>query len=204
MRKHKDNNLNYLIMKKFTNYKLGALLMLILVAFTACEKSENVTAPASNQTVLRPTNAITLEHYKTYTNLYKEQRLKDFNAKHPEFPMGDTQKVWFSIDAMKDYIAYVEAISTEKGIPVTGISFHYGVYPKTKEYGIYGGYQTLVMTPTTTINGKNKDFEPLQSTYGNPKPFAEATSNPNIAGKDETTETESSAANRGESIPPEN
>ena len=170
--------------------------MLVLLAFTACEKSENAVEPTGSQTVLRPTNAITLEHYKTYTNLYKEQRLKDFNAKHPEFPMGDTQKVWFSIDAMKDYIAYVEAVSAEKGIAVTGISFHYGVYPKTEEYGIYGGYQTLVMTPTTTINGKNEDFEPLQSTYGNAKPFSEAIKNPNAKNE------QCIAANRGSSAPP--
>ncbi len=190
-------------MKNFTHTKLVTFLLLIAITFTSCNKGDQVTAPNDDsETVMRPQNAISLEHYKTYKRLYKEQRLNDFNAKHPEFPMGDTQKVWFSIETMKNYIAYVESVSAKKGIPVTGISFHYGVYPKTKEYGIYGGYQTLVMIPTAMIDGYNRDFEPLQSTYGEPKPFDDATANVNIAGKDETTETESSAANRGLVSPP--
>lgn len=183
--------------------KIFGLLLVVIITLSSCTSKDEISIVSNqSQDVTRPQNAITLEHFKEYTALYKATRLKDFNANHPEFPYGDTQKVWFSIDAMKDYIKYVETISAEKGIPVTGISFHYGVYPKTKEYGIYGGYQTLVMTPTTDIDGKTVDFEPLQSEYGNAKPFDQATSNPNIAGKDETTETESSAANRGTSQPP--
>ena len=191
-------------MKNFRNTKMAAFLLLIGLTFMSCNKNDQAVAPNSDsETVMRPQNAISLEQYTTYTNLYKEQRLKDFNAKHPEFPMGDTQKVWFSIETMKNYIAYIESVSAKKGIPVTGISFHYGVYPKTKDYGIYGGYQTLVMTPTAMIDGRNRDFEPLQSTYGEPKAFGDATSNVSITGKDETTETESSAANRGLVSPPE-
>lgn len=115
---------------------------------------------------------------------------------------------WYKIEDLKQYIAYVERISKEKKIPVTG----FRIYPTSYPINYYDeklmGRQTLIFTPTTTINGKNDvAFEPLYSEIGKPVIVSEflekvKKKKSNLAKSINTTSIQSSSANRLEPSPP--
>lgn len=76
---------------------------------------------------------------------------------------------WYNIDDLKQYIAYIERISKEKDIPLTGFRIYPSTYPKNYKYKELRNVQTLIFTPTTKIGDKEDvAFEPLYSEKGKP------------------------------------
>lgn len=76
----------------------------------------------------------------------------------------DTRDVTFSIDDLKQYIAYVEKIANKKGLKGLGLRFYFGAYPKNDPTPNikYPGYTTLFFMPTHQVesdsNSANKFF----------------------------------------------
>ncbi|PHR73603.1 MAG: hypothetical protein COA67_02430 [Lutibacter sp.] len=81
----------------------------------------------------------------------------------------DTREVWFQIDSLKKYLAYVEKLSKDSGVEITGFNFISAAYPDKPIYGNQKNYQTLILNPTTTKGDNPRvSFDPLYSTNGNP------------------------------------
>lgn len=67
----------------------------------------------------------------------------------------------FEFSKFKKYLGHIEAQSKKAKIKITGISF---IYASKKNYnGTNKSYQSLLYIPTTTINGKQVQFDPVQS-----------------------------------------
>jgi hypothetical protein len=99
------------------------------------------------------------------------------------FPWNfDAQSAWFSLEALKDFIATIEQeVSKHPEYPTStlGIRLYYAAYPANEyapEVGFefpkeYANLHTLVAIPTKEIAGNNQDFNPADGkTYDGTKP----------------------------------
>lgn len=155
-------------MKTLTMISRLFLVALVLVSFTSCKDIAHTPAP--NQTCFpyegRPSQTISYKEMASMLRKYKNTRegvLK--NA----LGFEDTREVWFQIDSLKKYIAYIEKKSKESGVKITGINIMSSVYPKDPIFGNQQGYQTLILNPTTKKGNDNTvSFDPLYSENGTP------------------------------------
>jgi hypothetical protein len=106
---------------------------------------------------------------KHYDNTRVEALKRTNNGKE------DTRENYYPLEDLKAYIAYVEKLSKEKKIKITGINIINAAYPDdTSRYPVKANYQTLIFMPATSIgNEKNVSFDPLHSKIGKPKRFDE-------------------------------
>ncbi|MHB0755186.1 hypothetical protein [Polaribacter sp. M15] len=118
---------------------------------------------------------------------------------------------WYNIDDLKQYIAYIERISKEKDIPLTGFRIYPSTYPKNYKDKELRNVQTLIFTPTTKVGDKNDvAFEPLYSEKGKPaeiqqflnKVRAKKVNTAGILNLNMQDGLESSSANRLNPTPP--
>ncbi|WP_064966686.1 hypothetical protein [Tenacibaculum ovolyticum] len=144
--------------------KFLVVATLATMIFTSCsqdsldEASKEVDAKVS-----RPYNALNYKELVPMLEHYDETRKSVL-----EKALGheDTRMSYFSIETIENYLAYVKTLSKEKGIRITGINFVSASYPENTTHGV-PNYQTIVFMPTTEINGKNINFDPVQSSEGN-------------------------------------
>ncbi|WP_422090178.1 hypothetical protein [Tenacibaculum ovolyticum] len=144
--------------------KFLVVATLATMIFTSCsqdsldEASKEVDAKVS-----RPYNALNYKELVPMLEHYDETRKSVL-----EKALGheDTRMNYFSIETIENYLAYVKTLSKEKGIRITGINFVSASYPENTTHGV-PNYQTMVFMPTTEINGKNINFDPVQSSEGN-------------------------------------
>jgi len=75
----------------------------------------------------------------------------------------DVRDVWFDLEALKDYIAYVEQTAAKKGITKNlGLRVYFGAYPDKQEYEDKRGKATVVFLPTHSSYGsENENFSDL-------------------------------------------
>ena len=131
--------------------------------FTSCNQDKLVDAPTDKETkVSRPYNAL---NYKELVPMLEDYDKTRKPVLENALGFEDTRMNYFSIETIENYLAYVKTLAKEKGIKVTGINFVSASYPK----GMHGNenYQTMVFMPTTEVNGKNINFDPVQSSKGN-------------------------------------
>jgi len=112
----------------------------------------------------------------------------DSNIK-PELGTNLTKSVWFSLENLENYLAYIKKEATNNNIEVSGIRFH--MVAKTKDTK----QLTLALTPTYESNAKQVDFDPVLSTQNKPKTLESIETDPRKA--DES----GSILNRGDLIP---
>jgi len=152
--------------------KIKNLILLVCVLFlSSCKKEvENLSCYPNSK---RPNIAITYEEMAEMFDEYDDGAKKVLDKYMKKESKGkdsvSTISNWYRLEDLKQYIAYLEKISAEKGIKLTGIKIYPATYPK--DYGIkkYRERQTLIFTPTTIIEGKEDvAFEPLYSKKGNP------------------------------------
>lgn len=87
---------------------------------------------------------------------------------------NDTRVNFFKLEDLKAYLAYIEKLSKEKNIELTGVNIISAAYPHDYADEQKRNYQTLIFMPTTKVNNAiNISFEPLQSENSNPKLLAE-------------------------------
>ncbi len=127
----------------------------------------------------RPSNAIT---YKEMASMFHEYDTgqKLVLDKYRENYTGDANDAvetishYYEINQLKQYIKYLERISKEKEIKLTGVRIFSAAYPKNYSNKSLRGRHTLIFMPTAKIGEKNNvAFEPLYSTNNNPIKFTE-------------------------------
>lgn len=163
----------------------------------------------------RPSQAITYEEMAVMMEAFDNGAKKVLDAYTKEVTNGkdsiSTVYNWYKLEDLKQYIAYIEKISKEKNIPVTGFRIYPSEYPKNASNQNVSGRQTLIFTPTTSVNGKDDvAFEPLYSENGKPVLISEflekarkhRLKNGNFLKSMDTTSIQSSSANRITPVPP--
>lgn len=116
----------------------------------------------------RPAQAINYEEaasmFKTYDNGQKKV-LDEYIIKRSRGKDSvSTVSIFFEIDELKQYIAYIERLSKEKEIELTGIRIFNAAYPADYEKEEYQNRTTTILFPTTNIGDKkNIAYEPLES-----------------------------------------
>lgn len=166
----------------------------------------------------RPTQAISYPDmasmFKEYDNGQKIVLDEYIREKTKGKDSIATVSQFFSLSGIKQYIAYIERLSQEKKIDLTGIRIFTSAYPSDYKIKEYQNRVSFILAPTADIGiKKNVAYEPLQSTIGNPVSMKSVLDRY----ADETTKTvnrasvftlnlmegdESSALNRGQIEPP--
>jgi len=127
----------------------------------------------------RPSNAITYKEMASMFHQYdvgQKPVLDKYRREFTKDPKDTIESVshFYDINQLKQYIAYLERLSKEKDIKLTGIRIFSAAYPKDYVDKELRGRQTLVFMPTAdTKESKNVAFEPLYSKKGEAIPFTE-------------------------------
>lgn len=70
----------------------------------------------------------------------------------------DAISSWFSLDELKEYIAYVEEQGKEKGIDVNGLRVYFGSYAANDKKADRKGLSTVFLVPTEPrVGAQQKD-----------------------------------------------
>jgi hypothetical protein len=107
-----------------------------------------------------PKNLVTIQYLKDGMELYES----GFNTKTAD---NQTKAVWFSLNDLKEYIAYVESEAKAKNIAVSGIRFHLiaeNGSPEAINLDLCPTYETADSKGAT----QQVSFDPSQSETGKP------------------------------------
>lgn len=203
---------------KIKSTKFIVFFTLSILFFSCKSETKHEGSIKDNQNSERPIQAIT---YTEMASMFKEydngQRivLNDYISKKSEgVDTIATISQFFSLSEIKQYIAYIERLSKEKEIELTGIRIFTSAYPSDYKIKEYQNRMCFILAPTANIGDqKNIAYEPLESGMSKPVPMI------SILDKyaDETTKSvnrasvfslnvissdDSSALNRGPITPP--
>ncbi|KGL58978.1 hypothetical protein [Polaribacter sp. Hel1_85] len=157
------------IVQKF--FPILFLSLFILSCETKCDHRDHEINDS------RPSNAITYQEMADMFHQYdvgQKKVLDKYRADLTKNPNDAIETIshFYELDDLKQYIAYLEKLSKEKEIKLTGIRIFSAAYPKEHSDKSLRGRQTLVFMPTAKIGDSNGvAFEPLYSKKGNPIPF---------------------------------
>lgn len=152
-------------MKKITPLKIAIFtFLLVLSSCSEPNKKHDVKVETPNQII----------EIKTAIKMYQEDlKIKEkvinptLKELYQDDTFVDTQFAWFSLDEMRDYIKYIDAIQKENPQHnVSGIRVYFGRYSKNNATK-YPNQQTVFMVPTVNNKGINSNHENL-----NHLPFA--------------------------------
>ncbi|WP_299015768.1 hypothetical protein [uncultured Polaribacter sp.] len=127
----------------------------------------------------RPENAITYKEMAGMFHQYDVGQKKVLDKYRKEFTRNKQDTIesishFYEIAQLKQYIAYLERLSKEKDIELTGVRIFSAAYPRDHSTIAKRGRQTLIFMPTAKIGNKNSvAFEPLYSEKGTPIKFTE-------------------------------
>jgi hypothetical protein len=101
----------------------------------------------NDKTITReqPQQLITSELAKDLNQRYIEERHKLIST---TIGKEDATAIWYSINELENYIAYLKAQGLQKGYDVKGIRFYLGVYPQNATYAEKAGLTTIFLAPT--------------------------------------------------------
>ena len=150
---------------------LSSFSILMFSCNSECEHTKSDISCYPNDT--KPLQVITYEEMADMMDAFDKGPKKELNKYLKKVTNGkdsvSTNYNWYKLDDLKQYIAYIERISKEKDIKVTGFRIVPSTYPKKYKVKELQNRQTLIFTPTTSINGKDDvAFEPLYSEKGRP------------------------------------
>lgn len=196
------------------------LLTALLSSCKGENKVEGVTKDSRYfQNDERPSQAITYPEmasmFKEYDNGQKRILDQYIKSKSRGRDSIATISQFYSITELKQYIAYIEKLSKEKEINLTGIRIFTSAYPSDYKIKEYRNRVSFILAPTTNIGEKkNVAYEPLRSLKGKPvsmqsileKYADETTKKVSRASlfnfSMQTGSDDSSALNRGTIVPP--
>ena len=98
-----------------------------------------------------PKGLITPQEAKALNNAYNK-RCELVSKRVTKRP--DNRSTWFSLDEIKNYLAYAEAQTKELGYDMDGIRIYCGAYP---EQNGQAGYSTTFIVPTASGAREGKD-----------------------------------------------
>lgn len=188
------------------------------LVFISCKETTSSNSTESSTCYpndSRPSQAISYEEMAEMMDAFDTGSKKELDKYMKKISNGkdtiSTVYNWYKLEDLKQYIAYIEKISKEKGIPVTGFRIYPSEYPLNFSNQKLKGRNTLIFTPTTTVDGKDDvAFEPLYSEIGKPALVSEfldkvrmkkSTNSSLLKSADKTT-IQSSSANRITPVPP--
>lgn len=143
------------------------------IFFFSCKTELDHDKKVSKQNSERPSQAIT---YPEMASMFKEydsgQRivLDEYITKKSKGKDSiATISQFFSLSELKQYIAYIERLSKEKEIDLTGIKIFTSAYPSDYKIKEYQNRVSFILAPTTNIGAqKNVAYEPLKSDLKKP------------------------------------
>ena len=121
---------------KFKMPQLSLFLMSLLtvILFSACEKP---IAPPEQSISPREANVLEEEYVETRGKIINDT-----------LDIIDRRDFWFSLDSLKQYIAYVEQEAKKRGKKNLGLRVYFAAYPKEGNYSD-PGFSTVFMAPTS-------------------------------------------------------
>ncbi|MVO10842.1 hypothetical protein GOQ30_16850 [Flavobacterium sp. TP390] len=134
------------------------ILLAIALILTSCEKNDEVTNNESSN-FSKPKQLISNDFAKSLNDNYITERMSNIQLRDGS---DDANAVWFSIEELENYIAYVKKEGEEKNLEIDGIRFYYGVYPNNYESSEKAGKTTIFLTPTK-INQTTESRNSLDS-----------------------------------------
>lgn len=109
---------------------------------------------------------------KELISMLSEYNTNKANVLENAIGKEDVRKSSFSLASFKSYLAYIEELSMEKNIEVSGINILFGAYPENYSLNpIKQGYMSIILMPVTSIDGRNVMFDPLNSKMNKPAIF---------------------------------
>jgi hypothetical protein len=158
--------------------KTLCITLITTLILTSCNEKKKGHGPIIVKTDCypndkRPSQAIT---YNEMASMFKEydngQRLVLNNYITKRTKGRDsvaTISQFFSLSELKQYIAYIERLSKEKEIELTGVRIFTAAYPSDYDKKEYRNRVSFILAPTTNIgNKKNVAYEPLESSVNKP------------------------------------
>jgi hypothetical protein len=195
----------------------NTLLILLFISSIISCTSKTTTESIDKTNSKRPSQAITYKEMASMFKAYDKGQRKVLNKFIKKKSKGKdtiaTLSEFFTISELKQYIAYVERLSAEKEIELTGIRIFTSAYPSNYKIPEYRNRVTFMLAPTAKINGRDVAYEPLKSGIKKPvsmmsvlRKYADSTTIkvnraslfPMLGDEDE----ESSGMNRGQIDPP--
>ena len=162
-------------MMKFN--KLYVLFLFSIIVLSSC--TNECKHEEHNVNDSRPENAITYQEMASMFHQYDIGQKKVLDRFREGFTNDSSDAIesishFYEISQLKQYIAYLEKLSKEKEIKLTGVRIFSAAYPKEHSDKKLRGRQTLIFMPTAKI-GENASaaFEPLYSKKGQPINFTE-------------------------------
>ena len=160
-------------MMKFN--KLYVLFLFSIIVLSSC--TNECKHEEHNVNDSRPENAITYQEMASMFHQYDIGQKKILDKYRESFTNDSSDAIesishFYEISQLKQYIAYLEKLSKEKEIKLTGVRIFSAAYPKEHSDKKLRGRQTLIFMPTAKI-GENASaaFEPLYSKIGQPISF---------------------------------
>ncbi|APG66145.1 hypothetical protein LPB136_12530 [Tenacibaculum todarodis] len=147
--------------------RLVLFLSIVMIGFlTSCEKKcncddQNFTPPDGTFCYVDEGRT---EEMLDYTEIVAMLRNYDATRIAPlEKALGyeDSRLNTYNFEGFKKYLGHIENLSKKAKIKISGISFISAA--KANYDGTKRSYQDLIYIPTTTVNGKQIAFDPVQS-----------------------------------------
>ena len=132
------------IMKIFNLLFKSLFLITLIISISSCKKKtdkKNIDAFCTTYNG-RPEQSISYKEMATMITQYKATRA---NVLKNALGFEDTHTNWVQIDSLKKYLAYVEKLSNDNNIEITGINIISGAYPNQIIYGKEKNFQTLIL-----------------------------------------------------------
>lgn len=163
--------------------KFSCFLFITAIILSSCKTNEHKCEPEIEKINCypnddKPSNIITYKEMASMFHQYDIGQKPLLDAYRKEFS-GNKEDVasishFYEINQLKQYIAYLEKISKEKDIKLTGIRIFSAAYPKDYEQDkSLRGRHSLIFMPTAKIKGRDTAYEPLYSKKGKAVPFTE-------------------------------
>ncbi len=119
-------------------FKITLLLLLSLGLATCVNNHPN------SVNAIRPEHAITKEQAISLINNYTAR----YDTISRLIGKEDNRSTWYSLDELKNYIAYVETEGKKQGIAVDGIRFYIGAYGVDDKNPEKQNLTTIFLAPT--------------------------------------------------------
>ena len=133
---------------KMPHLSLFMMSLLAVFLFSACEE---IIDPPQQSISPREANILEEEFVTTRGKIINDS-----------LDIVDRRDFWFSLDSLKQYIAYVEQEAKKRGKKNLGMRVYFAAYPKEGNYAD-PGFATVFMVPTAQAErtGEAKGFFPM-------------------------------------------
>ncbi len=165
-------NQNLIIMKRYISlsFLLLVALTLFILACNSVQKREATVKGLAATKAEAPKQIITIDQAVSMFENDKQIKQKMLNPvlkkQYKNKSFQDTEFAWFSLDEMRQYIDYIDAVQRENpDHKVSGIRIYFGRYNANSKK--YKNQQAVFLVPTVENKGMSTKYENL-----NHLPFA--------------------------------